>query len=172
MLLLTCHRREMNGEERLDLFRAIRRIIEGRDDVVLIFPVHPSEAVRAPACEAFEGCQNAVLTDPLPLPLTQHLLSRAYLLLTDSGGMQEEAVYLGVPTLVLREVTERPEGVEAGVLRTVGKGAREVSFALGELLDTPDAREGMACPSAVFGDGYAARRIADVLLPRKGEKGR
>ncbi len=164
LILLTCHRREMCPQERLDLLCAIRTTLEQRDDVMLVFPVHPSPAVSEPARRAFEGCENAILTDPLPLPLMQHLLARTYCLLTDSGGMQEEAVYLGVPTLVLREVTERPEGVRAGVLRTVGKGAGQVCAALEELLARPEARDVMARPSSVFGDGYAARQIADVLL--------
>lgn len=163
LVLLTSHRRETEPSERLAMLRGIRDTIEGRKGVCLVFPVHPSPSVREVARAAFEGCENAILTDPLPLPLMQQLLSRAYLLLTDSGGMQEEAAYLGIPTLVLREVTERPEGVTSGVLRTVGKGPFEVCRVLKELLDHPEKRDEMARSSFVFGDGYAARRIADVL---------
>lgn len=163
LILLTCHRRELPSNKRLALFRAVRDIIEGREDVALVFPVHPSPAVCEAAHSIFDGCEHAALTAPLPLPLMQHLMARAYLILTDSGGVQEEAAYLGVPTLVLREGTERPEGVSRGTLRAVGTEALQVGSALQELLIDPRRRDAMACPSYVFGDGYAARRIAEAL---------
>lgn len=163
LILLTAHRREMTVEERLALFRAIRAEAEGRRDVIVVFPVHPSPTVRKAAEEAFGGCGNVVLTEPLGLPMLQNLLARAEVLLSDSGGLQEEATYLGIPTLVLREVTERPEGVEAGVLRLVGTGGERVRAALAELLDDEQCRLGMARPSDVYGDGRVSARIADTL---------
>ncbi|MBE6621058.1 MAG: UDP-N-acetylglucosamine 2-epimerase (non-hydrolyzing) [Ruminococcaceae bacterium] len=163
LLVITAHRREMSCKERYELLTAIRHEIEAREDVLAVFPVHPSPAVGQVAKAVFEGCANVRLTPSLSLPDMQHLLARAYLLLTDSGGMQEEATYLGLPTLVLRDVTERPEGVRAGVLRIVGTKGETVRAVLGELLDHPDVREGMAKPSWVYGDGYVSERIADIL---------
>jgi UDP-N-acetylglucosamine 2-epimerase (non-hydrolysing) len=163
LILLTAHRREMAPEERLSLFRAIRAEVERRQDVIVVFPVHPSPSVGAAAQSAFEGCDNVVLSEPLELPVLQHLLARAEILLTDSGGLQEEATYLGIPTLVLREVTERPEGVEAGVLRLVGTNGQSVCAALADLLDNERSRLCMARPSDVYGDGRVSARIVDAL---------
>jgi UDP-N-acetylglucosamine 2-epimerase (non-hydrolysing) len=162
LILLSAHRREMPEERRREVLCAIRREIEGREDVCLIFPVHPSPVVRR-AAEVFCGCANVRLTEPLDLPLLQQLMARATLLLTDSGGMQEEATYLGLPTLVLRDVTERPEGVAAGVLRLAGTDADAIQGALAELLDHEKALSSMARPAAVYGDGFVARRIAAVM---------
>ena len=163
LIVITAHRREMTPGERRKMLLSIRWEIEGRRDVLAVFAVHPSPAVRCVAEEVLEGCANVRLTPPLSLPDMQHLLARADLLLTDSGGMQEEATYLGLPTLVLRDVTERPEGVEAGVLRIVGTDGETVRAALRELLDRPDLRESMARPSFVYGDGHVSERIAAVL---------
>jgi UDP-N-acetylglucosamine 2-epimerase (non-hydrolysing) len=163
LILLSAHRREMSEEQRRDVLCAIRREIEGREDVCLIFPVHPSPVVRRAAEDAFAGCANAYLTEPLDLPLLQQLMARATLLLTDSGGMQEEATYLGLPTLVLREVTERPEGVAAGVLRLVGTEPAVIQRAMANLLDDEKKLSSMASPSAVYGDGFVSRRIAAIL---------
>lgn len=163
LVLLTAHRREMTEEARLCMLSAIRREIEVREDVCLIFPVHPSPTVRRAAERAFAGCENALLTAPLEVPVLQQLMARAALLLTDSGGMQEEATYLGLPTLVLRHTTERPEGVAAGVLHMVGTEPHKVGAALGDLLDNREKRLAMAKPSAVYGDGFVSRRIAAVM---------
>ncbi|MBR2622218.1 MAG: UDP-N-acetylglucosamine 2-epimerase (non-hydrolyzing) [Clostridia bacterium] len=163
LILLTAHRRETAPEQRLALFRAIREELEGRRDTVAIFPVHPSPVIREAAEATFVGCDNVKLTDPLDVPIMQHLLARTTLLLTDSGGLQEEATYLGVPTLVLREMTERPEGVAAGVLRLVGTDGRGVRAALSELLENEQARRHMARPSDAYGDGYVSVRIAAIL---------
>jgi UDP-N-acetylglucosamine 2-epimerase (non-hydrolysing) len=163
LVLLTAHRRELDERSRHALLRAIRTRIEGRRDVHLIVPVHPSPAVRATVSAAFEGCVNVRMTPPLPLPLMQQLLARASLLLTDSGGLQEEATYLGIPTLVLRTRTERPEGVEAGVLATVGTDPHRVGEELGALLDDGARLARMRRPSSVYGDGYVSERIVRIL---------
>ena len=162
-VLLSSHRREVRETERYAMLCAIREAIEGREDVRLLFPVHPSPAVRRAAEAAFAGCDNARLVEPLDVPLMQHLMARAHLLLTDSGGMQEEATYLGLPTLVLRDVTERPEGVAAGVLWTAGTEPATVARRCAELLDGDGVRAAMARPSSVYGDGFVARRIAAIL---------
>lgn len=163
LILLTAHRRETSPPQRQALLRAIREEVEGRRNVTVVYPVHPSPAVRAAAEAAFEGCGNVLLTEPLDLPVMQHLLARSELLLTDSGGLQEEATYLGIPTLVLRAVTERPEGVAAGVLRLVGTDGPAVRAAISELLENEQARRRMTRPSDVYGDGYVSRRIAAIL---------
>lgn len=164
LLLMTAHRRELDENARYALLRAVRAKIEARRDVLMVLPVHPSPAVRATVSAAFEGCENVRLTPPLPLPLMQHLLARAALLLTDSGGMQEEATYLGVPTLVLRDRTERPEGVEAGVLSVVGTDPHRVGEALASLLDDTARLGRMRRRSAVYGDGHVAERIVRLLM--------
>lgn len=163
LVLLTCHRRELGERERQALFAAIREQIEQREDVVLIFPVHPSPTVRAAAERAFCGCRNAILTEPLDLPVLQHLLSRATLLLTDSGGLQEEATYLGVPTLVLREQTERPEGVSAGVLCMAGTHPKRVGALLATLLEDGSRLCHMKRASDVYGNGHVAEGIVRLL---------
>lgn len=168
LLLLTTHRRELHPQQMRSMLQGIAAALREREDVVLLFPVHPSPRVREAARSAFADCPAAHLLEPLPLPLMHRLLSRATLLLTDSGGLQEEAVYLGLPTLVLRECTERPEGVRAGVLRPVGCDGAAVRAAIGQILADEAARLSMAKPSVVYGDGYAAQRIVQVLQEKIG----
>ncbi len=163
LLLLTLHRRELDDDALRSLLEAVRRGIRGREDVCLLFPVHPSPRVRHAALTVFADQEQIQLLEPLPLPHMQQLLAHTTLLLTDSGGLQEEATYLGIPTLVLRERTEREEGVAAGVLRLIGTTPDVVADALAHLLDDETARPAMARASTVFGDGYAARRIVSHL---------
>ncbi len=163
IVLLTAHRRETDSATFLRLFEGIAKALRGRDDVMVIFPVHPAPKMRQAASAAFAQSSSIYLVEPLELPLMQQLLAHAALLLTDSGGMQEEAVYLGIPTLVLRKVTERAEGVEAGVLRAVGTDGGAVADALTDLLDHPERLAAMAHPDHCFGDGYAAQRIVAAL---------
>lgn len=163
LLLLTTHRRELHPQQMLDMLRGIAAALRACEDAVLLFPVHPSPRVRQAAVAAFADCPRAHLIEPLPLPLMHRLLSRATLLLTDSGGLQEEAVYLGLPTLVLRECTERPEGVRAGVLRSIGCQREAVRAAVAQLLTDERARLSMAKPSKVYGDGFAAEHIVHAL---------
>lgn len=171
LVILTTHRREMSDAERAALLTAVRDEIENREDVYMIYPVHPAPAVRAVAERVFVKCANAVLTPPLELPVLQNLLARATLLLTDSGGLQEEATYLGVPTLVLRDKTERPEGVAAGILHMVGTDAAEVRRRLAEMLDGPRRPACAAHGSQVYGDGYVSEAIVRVLNDLAGASG-
>lgn len=165
LVLFTCHRRESHARL-ASLFSEIRRAVEERDDVLMLFPVHPSPPVRRAAEGVFDKCKSVMLLPPLDITLFHNLLSRADLLLTDSGGVEEEATALGVPTLVMRDKTERPEGVEAGVLFPVGTDGPAVREALTAALTDPP----VVCPSAVYGDGHAGERIAlriEALLLEK-----
>jgi UDP-N-acetylglucosamine 2-epimerase (non-hydrolysing) len=159
LVLMTVHRRELEEEALYRLLFGIRGAFAVRRDVRVLFPVHPSPRVRRAAVATLGDCPNVHLIEPLPLPHMGRLLSRASLLLTDSGGLQEEAVFLGIPTLVLRQRTERPEGVAAGVLCCVGTDGDVVSASITALLDDEQALARMAHPSPVFGDGFAAERM-------------
>lgn len=163
LVLLTLHRREMSERARIGLLRGIRRAIEGRRDVMLLWPVHPSPAVGRTAHAVFDGCREAMLVPPMEAPAFQQLLAEATLLLTDSGGLQEEATYLGIPTLVLRDTTERREGIGEGILRLAGTDGEAVEGEIRRLLDNEEERAGMAHPSAVYGDGRVSERILTVL---------
>jgi UDP-N-acetylglucosamine 2-epimerase (non-hydrolysing) len=164
LLLFTSHRRETQGEELNGMLRALRRIVECNEDVVAFVPVHRSPAVRAATLEILKGAPRIRLIEPLAFATFHHLLSRASLVLTDSGGVQEEAVALGIPTLVLRDHTERAEGIRAGVLRLVGTQEEEIFTVANRLLARNSQEyEAMRKPSGVFGDGFAGVRIADML---------
>lgn len=164
LLLLTAHRRESQGKTLRGMLRAVRRAIEERPDVFLICPVHKNPAVRQTVREMLAGCGQVCLAEPLGVVEWHNLMARATLILTDSGGMQEEAVALGVPALVLRDRTERPEGVAAGGLRLTGTGEAAVYQGLATLLDNHAALAAMRAAQSPYGDGTAARRIADALL--------
>jgi UDP-N-acetylglucosamine 2-epimerase (non-hydrolysing) len=161
-VLLTVHRRENHGEALREVCRAVRGLAE-RGDVEIVFPVHRSPAVREIAVPELAGVAGVVLTDPLDYLELVQVLDTCDLVLTDSGGLQEEAPTLGKPVLVLRETTERPEAVDAGVARLVGTNASVVEHAAARLLDDPAAHAAMAHPANPFGDGRASRRIADAL---------
>lgn len=166
LLLLTLHRRESQGESMRAMLRAVRRICEAFPDVCVFFPCHPNPAVRSIAEEELGGAPRVLLSDAIDALTFQNILARAYLVLTDSGGVQEEAPYFGVPVLVLRERTERVEGVAAGVLRVVGTGEEEIVSAATQLLSDENAYRQMARARTPFGDGYAAVRIAHFLRER------
>ncbi|MSR35406.1 MAG: UDP-N-acetylglucosamine 2-epimerase (non-hydrolyzing) [Gemmatimonadetes bacterium] len=160
LVLLTAHRRESFGAQLREVFGAVRRLADERDDIVVVYPVHPNPNVRGPAAELLSEHPRIRLTDPVGYFDLVAALRGAALVLTDSGGIQEEAPTFGVPVLVLREVTERPEGIDAGAAELVGTdGARIFARAL-EVLD------GAWTPPAVnpYGDGRAGERIADILL--------
>lgn len=164
LILLTAHRRESHGAPLRGMLRAVRRAIEAHPDTFLLYPVHKNPAVGRMAGEILSGCDRICLTAPLGVVEWHNLMARATLILTDSGGMQEEALALGTPALVLRDRTERPEGVAAGGLRLGGVGEYAVYESLIALLDDPAALATMRAAKNPYGDGYAARRIADALL--------
>ena len=164
LILLTAHRREHWGEPLAQIFRAVRRVARAVGDVLVACPVHPNPAVRSLAEGVLEGEERIRLLPPLGVVEFHNLLARCHLVLTDSGGVQEEASALGRPTLVLRETTERPEGVAAGVLRTVGFREERVYEEALRLLTDGDAYRAMQNKENPYGDGHAAERIAEVVL--------
>jgi UDP-N-acetylglucosamine 2-epimerase (non-hydrolysing) len=161
LILVTAHRRESFGEGMRDICRAIRTL-STRPDVHIVFPVHPNPSVRETVYEVL-GKSDVQLTEPLDYPEFVDLLSQAYLVITDSGGIQEEAPSLGKPVLVLRNRTERPESVATGTSLLVGTSPEAITGAATRLLDDEDAYESMARVSAVYGDGKASERILDAV---------
>jgi UDP-N-acetylglucosamine 2-epimerase (non-hydrolysing) len=166
LVLITAHRRESFGAPFRDLCLAIRELSEkfARDGVHFIYPVHLNPNVRKPVSELLDGCSNLTLLEPLDYLSLVQLMKRSTLILTDSGGIQEEAPSLRVPVLVMRETTERPEGVEAGVVRLVGTRRQEIVSEASRLLNDSAAHRAMANGASPYGDGRAAERIAQVLL--------
>ena len=160
LVLLTAHRRESFGPPLREVFGAVRRLADARDDVVVVYPVHPNPNVRGPAAELLSGHPRIRLTDPVGYLDLVAALKRAALVLTDSGGIQEEAPTFGTPVLVLREVTERPEGVDAGVAELVGTDGERILTRSLAVLDGGWTRSA----ANAFGDGRAGVRIADILL--------
>ena len=159
---VTSHRRENFGGGLENIAEAIRRIA-ARDDVALVFPVHPNPNVRAVMEGALGGLTNVAMIEPLDYPNFARLLGLAEIMLTDSGGVQEEAPALGKPVLVMRETTERPEGVEAGTAKLVGTDADRIVAEMTTLLDDPAAYDAMARAHNPFGDGHTSQRIVDLL---------
>lgn len=159
---VTSHRRENFGGGMESIAEAIRQIA-ARPDVAVIFPVHLNPNVRRVMNAALEGLDNVALIEPLDYPHFARLLSIAEIMLTDSGGVQEEAPALGKPVLVMRETTERPEGVSAGTARLVGTETNRIVTEIFTLLDDKDAYENMARAHNPFGDGTSARRIVERL---------
>ncbi len=169
LMLLTAHRRENHGEPLRRMLSAARSTVREFGDVKLVYPVHPNPAVRGAAREIFGGEERVLLTDPLGVYDFHNLLARAYLVLTDSGGVQEEASALGVPALVMREKTERPEGVSSGALRLVGTEEEGIVPACRKLLSDVGEREKMARAESPFGDGRACAAIADIICEKARE---
>ncbi len=163
LILITAHRRENLGEPMRHMFRAIRRIIDEHADVKAIYPIHLNPAVREAANEIFGNCSRIHLIEPLDVLDFHNFLARAHLILTDSGGIQEEAPSLGKPVLVMRDTTERPEGIEAGTLKLVGTNEEIIYQNFKLLLEDTKAYEAMSNASNPYGDGFASRRIADIL---------
>jgi UDP-N-acetylglucosamine 2-epimerase (non-hydrolysing) len=164
LILITAHRRENLGEPMHHMFRAIRRIVEEHSDVKAIYPVHLNPAVREAAHCELDGCERIRLIEPLDVIDFHNFLARSYLVLTDSGGIQEEAPGLGKPVLVMRDTTERPEGVEAGTLRLVGTNEEQIYRSFKELLENQESYNEMSHANNPYGDGFASRRIADILV--------
>ncbi len=163
MILMTAHRRENIGDAMRRIFSAVRALLQRHPELALVYPVHPNPAVRDAAYAAFVGQANAILTEPLDVIAFHNFMARAFLILTDSGGAQEEAPSLGVPVLVLREATERPEGLEAGTAKLVGTDPASILSACETLLSDPAAYAKMAHAANPYGDGTASRRITDIL---------
>lgn len=164
LVLITLHRRENFGEPIRRILMAIKTFALAHPEARFIYPVHPNPQVQAPAHEILGGLPNVSLTEPLDYPVLVGLMKASYLVLTDSGGIQEEAPALGKPVLVFREVTERPEAVAAGGVRLVGSGQEQFHHEASRLWDDREAYAQMARPRFPYGDGKAAARIAEVLL--------
>lgn len=172
LVFMTAHRRENIGEKMENIFRAVRRIVEEHEDVVLVYPVHLNPAVQEPARNILGGHARVHLIDPLDVVDTHNFMSRAYLILTDSGGIQEEAPSLGVPVLVLRDTTERPEGIAAGTLKLAGTDEETVYRLAHELLNDAGAHRVMAVAANPYGDGRASERIVQAILHHYGRADR
>ena len=163
MILVTAHRRESFGEPFQRILAAIRELATTRDDLLFIYPVHPNPNVRGPAEQALSELSNVRLVEPLDYLAFVEAMKRCHLILTDSGGVQEEAPALGKPVLVLRDNTERPEALEFGVVRLVGSDKDRIVAETTRLLDDPDAYREMAVGASPYGDGHAAGRIANRI---------
>ncbi len=163
LILLTAHRRENLGEPMRNIFRAVKRLAEDHPDVQVVYPVHLNPAVRETANEILGNDPRIHLIEPLDVIDFHNFANEAYLILSDSGGVQEEAPSLGVPVLVLRDTTERPEGIEAGTLKLTGLQEETTYRLANELLTDPSAHEKMAKAVNPYGDGEASRRIAEAI---------
>lgn len=163
LIMITAHRRENLGEPMKHMFRAIRRVLDEHPDVKAIYPIHMNPVVRETADEFLRGNDRIRIIEPLEVLDFHNFLNRSYMILTDSGGIQEEAPSLGKPVLVMRDTTERPEGIAAGTLKLVGTDEEVIYRHFTELLDNADAYNAMSTASNPYGDGLASRRIADIL---------
>ena len=163
LILLTMHRRENQGEPMRRVFKVIREVVESREDVEVIYPVHLSPAVQEVAKEILGNTERIHLISPLDVVDFHNLAARSYFIMTDSGGVQEEAPSLGKPVLVLRDTTERPEGVEAGTLKLVGTESEKVKEEMEKLLDNDAEYQRMAQAKNPYGDGKASERILDAI---------
>ena len=166
LIVLTAHRRENLGEPMYRMFKAIRRIIDKYDDVKMVYPVHLNPLVVKAANEVFGDSEKIKLIKPLEVVEFHNLLSRSYLILTDSGGIQEEAPSLGKPVIVLRDTTERPEGIDAGTLKLAGTEEERIYQMVDELLSDSMEYEKMSKASNPYGDGHASERIVDAIIAK------
>jgi len=162
VILVTAHRRENHGKPLEDICNALHKIVDTYPDVEIIYPVHYNPNVKGPVFERLGGIDRIHLTEPLHYLEFSHLMSKSYLILTDSGGIQEEAPSLGVPVLVLRDVTERPEAVEAGTVRVVGTDTERILAEVDRLMDMGNHKT-MAQAANPYGDGTASKRIVNIL---------
>ena len=163
LIIITAHRRENLGEPMHQMFRAIRRILDEHEDVKAIYPIHMNPVVREAAAQELGDCERIHIIEPLDVIDFHNFIARSHMILTDSGGIQEEAPSLGKPVLVMRDTTERPEGIEAGTLRLVGTEEEVIYSAFKELLEDREAYDKMSHASNPYGDGTACRQIADIL---------
>lgn len=163
LIIITAHRRENLGEPMHHMFKAIRRIMDEHNDIKAIYPIHMNPIVRQEAEEELSGCDRIHIIEPLEVVDFHNFLAHSYMILTDSGGIQEEAPSLGKPVLVMRDTTERPEGIAAGTLRLVGTDEETIYNNFKLLLEDKVEYEKMAHASNPYGDGYACKKIADIL---------
>lgn len=164
LVLITAHRRENLGEPMDNMFRAISRIVEEHPDIKVIYPVHLNPRVRESAEKHLSNNDRIRLIEPLDVIDFHNFLAQSYLVLTDSGGIQEEAPSLGKPVLVMRDTTERPEGIEAGTLKLVGTEENDIYEWFNTLLTKKDVYESMSKASNPYGDGHASKRIVNAIL--------
>lgn len=170
MILITAHRRENLGEPMRGMFQAIRRIVEEYPDVKAVYPVHLNPKVREVANEVLGDNKKIKLIDPLEVIDFHNFIANSYLILTDSGGIQEEAPSLGKPVLVLRDTTERPEGIQAGTLKLAGTDEETIYQLTKQLLEDQEEYRKMSKASNPYGDGKASQRIADAIIQRYGKE--
>ena len=163
LIMITAHRRENLGEPMHHMFRAIRRVTDEHPDVKAIYPIHMNPIVRKAADEELGGCDRIHIIEPLEVLDFHNFLARSFMILTDSGGIQEEAPSLGKPVLVMRDTTERPEGIKAGTLKLVGTDEQVIYENFKLLLENKAAYDAMSKASNPYGDGFACKRIADIL---------
>ena len=163
LILITAHRRENLGQPMHNMFRAIRRVIEEFPDVKAIYPIHMNPLVRKAADEELGGCDRIKIIEPLEVIDFHNFMARSFMIITDSGGIQEEAPSLGKPVLVMRDTTERPEGIDAGTLKLVGTEEKTIYNEFKKLLSDENAYKLMAQAANPYGDGLACKRIADIL---------
>ena len=163
LIIITAHRRENLGKPMHSMFRAIRRILDEHPDVKAIYPIHMNPLVREAAAQELGDCERIHIIEPLDVIDFHNFIARSYMILTDSGGIQEEAPSLGKPVLVMRDTTERPEGIAAGTLRLVGTDEQVIYDSFKELLEDSEAYDKMSHASNPYGDGTACRQIADIL---------
>lgn len=163
LIFITAHRRENLGEPMRHMFRAIRRVMNEHPDVKALYPIHMNPVVRQAAEEELGGQDRIHIIDPVEVFDCHNIMDRSYLILTDSGGIQEEAPSLGKPVLVMRDTTERPEGIEAGTLKLVGTDEEVIYHSFKELLENKVLYEAMAKANNPYGDGHACERIANII---------
>lgn len=164
LIVLTAHRRENLGSTMKNMFSAIRRVVDEHSDVKLIYPVHMNPVVKEAADAEFSNAPRIRLVEPIDVVAFHNLLARSFLILTDSGGIQEEAPSLGKPVVVLRDTTERPEGIEAGTLKLAGTNRQKIYETITELLQNQSLYLQMSSAVNPYGDGFASRRIADAII--------
>ncbi len=163
LIMITAHRRENQGQPMHNMFRAIRRVMDEHPDVKAIYPIHMNPVVRQAADEELGNCEGIHIIEPLDVLDFHNFLAQSFMILTDSGGIQEEAPSLGKPVLVMRDTTERPEGIKAGTLKLVGTDEETIYHSFKLLLENKAEYEAMSKASNPYGDGFACRRIADIL---------
>ena len=166
LILVTAHRRENLGDPMRHIFSAIRRLVDNYPDVKVIYPIHLNPKVRDVAHEIFDGCNRVKLIEPLEVFDFHNFINKCYMIMSDSGGVQEEAPSLGKPVLVLRDTTERPEGIDAGTLKLVGTNEENIYEEASKLLSSQEEYEKMSKAANPYGDGHASERIVEAIRKR------